>query len=58
MKIMHKYTSHIHAACASDLEVLKVAGGVNHLIRNPAALLRPDIVYRAISGGRKNRGKS
>jgi 2-polyprenyl-6-methoxyphenol hydroxylase-like FAD-dependent oxidoreductase len=48
-KFLHWYGDRLHQACLHDAKVLAVAGEVNHMLRNPAAIFRPDIAWRVLT---------
>lgn len=48
-KALHWYGARMHEACLHDENVLRVAGEVNHMLRHPASVLRPDIVWRVLT---------
>jgi 2-polyprenyl-6-methoxyphenol hydroxylase-like FAD-dependent oxidoreductase len=48
-KILHWYSGRMHEACLHDENVLRVAGEVNHMLRHPASVFRPDIVWRVLT---------
>lgn len=45
---LHWYGAKLQDACARDEEVLRAFADVNHMLRSPAALFRPDIVLRVL----------
>jgi len=48
-KILHWYSARMHQACLHDENVLRVAGEVNHMLRHPGSVFRPDIVWRVLT---------
>ena len=52
---LHWYGAKLQDACAHDEEVLRVFGEVNHMLRSPAALFRPDIALRVLRGSARAR---
>jgi 2-polyprenyl-6-methoxyphenol hydroxylase-like FAD-dependent oxidoreductase len=48
-KILHWYGARMHQACLHDENVLRIAGEVNHMLRHPASIFRPDILWRVLT---------